>query len=187
MPNHITNILKIGGTEEQVSEVLEFIKCDKLGVGTIDFNKITPTPPWVSQSGYGRAQKEKYGEENCWYGWNIKHWGTKWNAYSQPSLRNTADTIHFETAWSNVSDLILKLSWIFPEVELYYRWADEDMGCNVGSLRVKDGEITGMVLPKNSSTEAYKMAFEITGREPEDYCMRYDEGLDAYISTEEDE
>ena len=42
MPNHITNILTIYGTDEQVDKVLEFIKNDELGVGTIDFNKITP-------------------------------------------------------------------------------------------------------------------------------------------------
>ena len=42
MPNHITNILTIHGTDEQVDKVLEFIKNDELGVGTIDFNKIIP-------------------------------------------------------------------------------------------------------------------------------------------------
>ena len=40
MPNHITNILKFKGDSEQVHAMLDKIKSDELGLGSIDFNKI---------------------------------------------------------------------------------------------------------------------------------------------------
>ncbi|HEB5000154.1 TPA: hypothetical protein R0E49_000666 [Clostridioides difficile] len=44
MQNYITNRLVIEGEEKEINEVLEFIKLDELGIGSIDFNKITPAP-----------------------------------------------------------------------------------------------------------------------------------------------
>ena len=44
MPNHITNILKFEGDSEQVHTMLDKIKSDELGFGSIDFNKIIPMP-----------------------------------------------------------------------------------------------------------------------------------------------
>ncbi|MGM1048377.1 MAG: hypothetical protein ACQEXX_19870 [Bacillota bacterium] len=103
MPNYITNKMRVIGTEAQVSEVLEFIKLDDEGVGTIDFNKITPMPRWV----YGNSpnirgitldDEKRWGDENTVLGWSRKHWGTKWNASAQPNSRSNYDTIYFETA-----------------------------------------------------------------------------------------
>ncbi len=45
MPNHIKNIITYEGDENKIKEMLEQIKYDKLGVGTIDFNKIIPRSP----------------------------------------------------------------------------------------------------------------------------------------------
>lgn len=44
MPNHVTNILTLSGDENQINELLERIKNDKFGIGTISFNKIIPMP-----------------------------------------------------------------------------------------------------------------------------------------------
>lgn len=44
MPNHVTNIITFSGDEEQISRVLESIKNDEYGLGTISFNKIIPMP-----------------------------------------------------------------------------------------------------------------------------------------------
>lgn len=38
MPNHITNILKFEGDSEQVHAMLDQIKNEELGFGSIDFN-----------------------------------------------------------------------------------------------------------------------------------------------------
>ena len=39
MPNHVTNIVNFTGDKEKIAEMLEAIKDDEYGLGTIDFNK----------------------------------------------------------------------------------------------------------------------------------------------------
>lgn len=178
MPNHITNKLTIIGTEDQVNTVKEFIKIEKVeenqeifGHGTIDFNKITPMPKWVFQKNLSFEDEEKYGRENCWYGWSIDNWGTKWNAYQQSDLRTKENVLYFTTAWSCPIDLIKKLSWIFPEIELEIAWVDENLGYNLGIIKFKDGEIIEEILPEGGSFGARKLFFEITQESHEDYGM----------------
>ncbi|MCM3704033.1 hypothetical protein [Paenibacillus macerans] len=167
MPNHITNKVKIIGTEEQVNEVLEFIKNDELDVGTIDFNKITPMPKWVygnSPDIYGISSKDEmwWGEDNTSLGWARKHWGTKWNAYGQPDERSSKDTVYFKTAWNGVPNLIQKIAWIFPEIEIEYSFADEDLGSsNCGIYRFKYDEVEEEIHYLSRSKEAYELAFDL--------------------------
>lgn len=179
MPNFVENRLTIIGTKEQIQEVKEFIKVEKTeenqevyGIGTIDFNKITPMSKWVCRANLiGEFEREKYGDENCWYKWSIKNWGTKWNAVSNPYRSESENVIFFTTAGDCPIDLIKKLSWIFPEVELEIAWADEDLGYNLGIIRFKDGEILESIIPEGGSLEAIKLYFEITQDSPEDYGM----------------
>ena len=187
MPNHVTNKLTILGTKEQVKEVFDFIKIEKseenpnvYGMGTIDFNKITPMPKWVFSGILGREDEEKYGKENCWYDWCCKNWGTKWNAYGQPNKGNTENTICFETAWDGVPDLIQKLAWIFPNVIIEYSYSDEDFGYNVGKYRFRDTETLEEYLPVGGSKEAYELAFEVNGSTPEDYDMVFNKDINNY-------
>ena len=44
MPNHVTNRLNLIGEQSRIDELLDKIKNDELGRGTIDFNKIIPMP-----------------------------------------------------------------------------------------------------------------------------------------------
>lgn len=44
MPNHVENIITLSGNEQEIRRMLEHIKSDELGVGTVDFNKIIPMP-----------------------------------------------------------------------------------------------------------------------------------------------
>lgn len=179
MPNHITNRLKIVGTKEQITKVYDF-----LGGKEIDFNNITPKPLWVYNKDLVISPTEnseaKYGEENCWYQWNLKNWGSKWGAYDIPDKRSTEDTIYFTTAWASAVDLMQKVGWMFPDVILEYSWADEDLGYNVCKVRFKDTEILDTNVPKPGSKEAYALAFEIMQSAPEDYDMRYDENTGNY-------
>lgn len=45
MPNHVTNILTFSGDPESIRKMLDAIKNDEDGYGSIDFNKILPMPP----------------------------------------------------------------------------------------------------------------------------------------------
>ncbi|MEC0234057.1 hypothetical protein P4H71_06895 [Paenibacillus kribbensis] len=179
MPNNITNRVKVIGTDEQIQELFEFIKNDTLGIGTIDFNKITPMPKWV----YGNSPEIRgislddemlWGAENTVLGWSRKHWGTKWNAYAQPNDRNSKDTIFFETAWNGIPNLIQKLAWIFQKVEIEYSFADEDYGSsNCGFYRFEYDKINEKREYESRSEEAYELAFELVnnGEIPEWYIF----------------
>lgn len=44
MPNHVINHISLQGDPEKIRLMLEAIKSDELGVGSVDFNKIIPMP-----------------------------------------------------------------------------------------------------------------------------------------------
>ena len=60
MPNHITNILKFEGDSEQVHAMLDKIKSDELGFGSIDFNKIIPMPESLNIEAGSRTDDALY-------------------------------------------------------------------------------------------------------------------------------
>ena len=187
MANYITNKLKIVGSKEKIQKVFDFIKIEKdfdkdiNGIGTIDFNKITPMPKWVYNKNLGFEDELKYGSENCWRDWSIKNWGTKWNAFGQKDKRNTVDTIYFQTAWNGIPNLIRKLAWIFQDIIIEYSYCNEDFGYGVGRYKFKDTEILEEYLPTGGTKEAYELAFEITGESPESMDLMFDEKKGTFI------
>ena len=112
---------------------------------------------------------EKYYENlrdygaKTWYQWSYRNWGTKWNAYDCEPANVEDRSLCFHTAWDGVPKIIAKIAEQFPDVDIVYSWADEDIGHNVGILVFEDGKETGSVLPENGSKQAFEMAAEIMG------------------------
>ena len=111
--------------------------------------------------------KEKYGSFT-WYDWSYDNWGTKWNAYDHIPVEPSDHFIQFNTAWAGVPQLVKLISEKFPDVEITYSYADEDIGYNVGQYVFKDGEVTDEHIPYGGTREAYLMAAEIQGYSMED-------------------
>ncbi len=44
MPNHVTNRIKFSGEPERIRAIMEKIKHDEMGLGSVDFNKVIPMP-----------------------------------------------------------------------------------------------------------------------------------------------
>lgn len=44
MPNHVANSITFKGEEDRILAMLEAVKSDKYGCGSIDFNKLVPRP-----------------------------------------------------------------------------------------------------------------------------------------------
>jgi len=111
-----------------------------------------------------------------WYGWCTRNWGTKWNAYGFQPLEQNSDTMEFFTAWNSVPKIITLLSRKYPEQTITYRWADEDIGHNVGEMTLKGGEVIDSNVPEGGSREAYEMAAEIMDTDLSDYdlCLTAD-------------
>ena len=187
MPNHIKNRLEISGSINEVLKVLDFIKVEKskvgeyeYGIGTIDFEKITPMPLWVYGSspyvsGISPEDESKYGKENTSLNWSRNNWGTKWNAYDQTcellNLNEGIAIIYFSTAWNGVPKLIQKIAWIFPNVLIDYSYADENFGYNVGRYKFKDTITVQKYIPKDGSREAIELAFKVTNTTAEDHDL----------------
>lgn len=99
-----------------------------------------------------------------WYSWNIDNWGTKWNSYDCEKVSN--NEFIFETAWSNVSELLCLIKKEFANVDIFYEYSDEDTGQNCGS-----GFLPECMSLKNGSKEAYELAFKLRPDHKEDYKL----------------
>lgn len=74
-------------------------------------------------------------EDQDWYHWNCRNWGTKWDVavdnkaeYSDTRMEITDDgsvMYHFNTAWSPVGEVLIKLSEMFPTLEFDYEYEEE--------------------------------------------------------------
>ena len=80
---------------------------------------------------------ERFGYAD-WYGWQINNWGTKWNASDSYVDGNT---LHFQTAWSVPEPVLIKLSELFPKINILVKFADEDIGSNCGEFEILNGQI----------------------------------------------
>jgi Ferredoxin-like domain in Api92-like protein len=138
MPNHVTTII------EAPQNVLDALKDAE---GKVDFNLLIPQPENIEVGGC--SGKHEPGVI-CWYTWSLENWGTKWNAYSQDDTpggyRTTPGTaLQFDTAWAHPEPIIFALSEKFPDVEITVHFADEDLGSNLGSYIILDGEIENVI------------------------------------------
>lgn len=66
---------------------------------------------------------EEFGSYD-WYDWSCKHWGVKWNA---SSFYCDDNYISFDTPWGYPAPIFKKLCKLFPDIEMDFRW-DEEQG-----------------------------------------------------------
>lgn len=102
-----------------------------------------------------------------WYDFRISQWGTKWNAYDVEKCDK--NSIIFDTAWSTPYPVIEKLSEIFPDVEFYVKFADEDaFGGNNGEYAFgneNDGKIR-YITEESNKKEFIELFEELKGYNP---------------------
>ena len=115
-----------------------------------------------------------------WYEWRWDHWGTKWNAYDYTPIEQCTDRISFNTAWSSIPKIIEKLSEHFNDQTIAYRWADENIGYNVGEQIYMNGQVIYENIPVANSKDAYELAADIRGIELSEYGFGYSEESGTY-------
>jgi hypothetical protein len=75
-------------------------------------------------------------EKNDWYNWNLRNWGTKWDANSSVEWSTDPCMLFygFDTAWSPPVQAIDKLAMQYPNAALTLTAIDEGMGfaCELG-------------------------------------------------------
>jgi hypothetical protein len=161
-------------SHEQAEEILNSVKDDDVGIGSIDFNKLIPMPDDVYTGPLGMKEMAQYPGEKNWYDWSVNHWGTKWNAYGSDYLPKIDDSLVFQTAWSSVPYVIQELSARYPDVVMEYGWADEDFGSNTGKLEFKNGDVISVYIPDDQTPEAYEFAASVQGASLEDFGLTLD-------------
>ena len=187
MPNHVTNIITYEGDRKQIAEMLEAIKNDELGIGTVDFQKIIPMPDDIYTGNLGPKEREIYGDKN-WYDWRRAMWGTKWGAYGYEEGfdYSQTDSLWFQTAWSAPHPILQKLTEMFPEIEFKHQWADEDIGYNCGQHRYHGGERTDEFYPE-SEFDRIRFAAEVLEVDPQEYGLFLNETNTAFIQLPDED
>jgi hypothetical protein len=192
MPNHVTNEVTFKGSPERIKALRDICRCGESAfrfqsffpmpielLGTSSPAKIVSPKElreWKKKLENGLISKweedyrpitekesatliKNYGANN-WYDWHIQNWGTKWDCYDVISHDDTE--IHFNTAWSTPIRAMIRLSELFPDVEINVRYADEDFGSNVGTYTLLNGDFEELYQPEYSK-ESVKLAMQILG------------------------
>ncbi|MBQ9461516.1 MAG: hypothetical protein IJU51_06335 [Clostridia bacterium] len=173
MPNHITNRIKLIGEPSEVRKVMEAVKNDEVGLGSLDFEKVIPMPEDVDDS----------------YSWCINNWGTKWNSYGYENYETdeNTNTISFLTAWSAPHPVIEKLTTMFPGMTFEHEWADENIGMNCGRRTYYDGERTEEYYPEYGR-ESIEFAASVMEKQLEEDLGYYLNASETgYINIEYDD
>lgn len=64
-----------------------------------------------------------------WYNWNVRNWGTKWDAHAESPMHDEFDTIYrFDTAWAPPILVIEALAAQYPTLNFDLRYAEGGMG-----------------------------------------------------------
>lgn len=81
-----------------------------------------------------------YFETGCKHpiDWYKANWDTKWNSYD---FELTDDGCKFDTSWTHPFSIIKKLSEMYPNDEMEVKYADEDIGYNLGHYKIKNSHI----------------------------------------------
>lgn len=167
----VTSPVRIVSEEERLVEISEYERKELAG----------ELSPWDSKS-FSLTQElqdeyiARFGCDN-WYDWAIENWGTKWGAYDGTRLDD--NQCEFLSAWNTPFPAIMKLSEKYPDLVFTVQYADEDFGYNLGEYTIIDGDVVNEYSPEGGSTEALKLAMEITG---DDYVVDADYINEIYES-----
>lgn len=165
MPNWCSNRIKITGKAEEIQRFQQSTKgqgatyeeerrrradnelAPEIEIYDFSFNSLVPVPLDVLTRGYSRANISLQDLENPHaaldgYHWQLKHWGTKWDANdADVSLVNDTELqIWMHTAWSPPVPWLLEAARLFPQ--LIFDMTYQEPGMNfAGQIKVQSDTI----------------------------------------------
>lgn len=145
MLNHVTNLIRFYGEQNEIKKLFDFVKSDKVD---FDFEKLIPIPDEIYVL-----------EEDEWCIWRRENWGTARNCCDVSTKGNT---IKFKTSWNMPEPIMYKLIELFPNIDFEWLWADEDIGYNCGKYEYGD-ELVTEDIADNATNEAYEIYIECYG------------------------
>ena len=142
MPNHVYNSVTLTGSFRDLTRLKMLLnmphECQHVhndtDISQFNFFSLLAPDKSVWDEYYGEEPSYKDLAErvrhstNHWYDWNVRNWGTKWNAYDidysdtfdNDDIDNNQHSIsyHFNTAWSPPYGIITALSKKIEELKL---------------------------------------------------------------------
>lgn len=124
MANYVYNTLTFRGSYEDIASLKVALigddvkENDTMVKGSaLDFRKIIPQPDDL-------LEQESDGDMPAWWGWCIKNWGSKWNAWDVTAnmqtneAENESELVYqFLTAWSPVNQVVDAIcTKLIPEI-----------------------------------------------------------------------
>lgn len=99
-----------------------------------------------------------YGASSC-VKWCYINWGAKWCYYTFPLKNNT---ISFVTANGLPTNVVFRLSEMYPDIRLNWCWYKY----GVGKMSVQNGIVISVHMPETETQEADEMEAEIIKSDP---------------------
>tara|TARA_R110000803_G_scaffold74903_6_gene139156 strand:+ start:9550 stop:10401 length:852 start_codon:yes stop_codon:yes gene_type:complete len=137
-----------------------------------------------------------YGYDN-WFDWSMNNWGTKFGPYDTELISDYEFSFYTTNATPHTA--MVKMSTKYPKIEFKVRYADEDIGYNVGEYTLLNGETIATDIPLSDTLDtmitrdSFIMAHNIIN---DDYHIRemiYDlsdkevkssiSGMDKYLNV----
>lgn len=129
-----------------------------------------------------------------WYDWSVHNWGTKWCAYEHEGFEDKVSlkkaiqegfvVIRFDTAWGAPLPIIEKVAGMFKEHELYFRWADEDIGSNCGHFKLRNGDPVDVDMPEDDMSKEEQGKWNLFALSVKNSDMELSEILEEYELSE---
>lgn len=156
MPNWVTNIVTL--PPQILNKYLKVLTAEdnprRVGEKFFDFELVIPPPEDYIRGDCSHEHGAFLGgvdeAPHCWYSWNIREWGTKWNSSDNEisGVEGDLARIRFDTAWSHPYPIIETISKQHPDVPIKVQYADEDLGSNCGTYVMLDGVLVEENMPE---------------------------------------
>jgi hypothetical protein len=152
MPNWCDNTLILAGDAEELARFRT-----KMVNDTFQFGMFIPNP-FLQENG-----DPKPDTENAWYGWALKHWGTKWDVNPEDVDITFDDEImiNFQTAWGPPCEFVETVSKEYPTLVFHL------------SYHESGGELCGYNRYSNGECVSVSQA-DLEREEGEPFCHFYD-------------
>lgn len=166
MPNWVKNVLRISGDENVICEMLAAVKD---GDNHFSLNKVVPMPDFIKRGNLSCEDRKSVRNR---YDWSVNYWGCKWNTTSDEVGVLTDDDgaeIEFETPLNRPQPVITALAFMFPELDFVHKYADEDIGYNVGTDYYAGGQMIKMDTFPKGGESAIRFACDMWGYDYDEY------------------
>lgn len=154
---------------------------------TMDDDPANPLMTQYLEAGEALIQSmKKYGYADS-TDWAYDNWGCSRNSYDVDitiSPKEGKADIAFCTAWCACQPLIEAFAEKYPDFDIRYDYAEEDMANQTGYAEYSKGSVVDRMEYDNGSKEAYEKYFEIWGLTPEESDVIYDPISGTYVYCE---